>query len=56
MVLPTAKLVSYHLNLKRVIMRRLVLGIADGTMKVDGETVYHAKDLKVGLFTAPEAT
>ena len=55
MVLPTAKLVSYHLNLKRIIMRRLVLGIADGTMKVDGETIYHAKDLKVGLFTAPEA-
>jgi 3-hydroxyacyl-[acyl-carrier protein] dehydratase/trans-2-decenoyl-[acyl-carrier protein] isomerase len=55
MVLPTAKLVSYHLDLKRVIMRRLVLGVADGTMKVDGETVYRAKDLKVGLFTAPEA-
>ena len=55
MVLPTAKLVSYHLNLKRIIMRRLVLGVADGIMKVDGETVYRAKDLKVGLFTAPEA-
>ena len=55
MVLPTAKLVSYHLSLKRVIMRRLVLGVADGTMKVDGETVYHAKDLRVGLFTMPEA-
>ena len=55
MVLPTAKLVSYHLNLKRIIMRRLVFGVADGFMKVDGETVYHAKDLKVGLFTAPEA-
>jgi 3-hydroxyacyl-[acyl-carrier protein] dehydratase/trans-2-decenoyl-[acyl-carrier protein] isomerase len=55
MVLPTSKLVSYHLSLKRVVMRQLVLGIADGTMKVDGETVYHAKDLKVVLFTAPEA-
>ncbi len=55
MVLPTAKLVSYHLSLKRVMMRKLVLGIADGTMKVDGETIYRAKDLKVGLFTAPEA-
>jgi 3-hydroxyacyl-[acyl-carrier protein] dehydratase/trans-2-decenoyl-[acyl-carrier protein] isomerase len=32
-----------------------VLGIADGVMKVDGETVYEAKDLKVGLFTSPEA-
>ena len=50
-VLPTAGKVIYHLNLKRVIMRKLVLGIADGIMKVDGETVYEAKDLKVGLFT-----
>jgi 3-hydroxyacyl-[acyl-carrier protein] dehydratase/trans-2-decenoyl-[acyl-carrier protein] isomerase len=54
-VLPTARKVVYHLNLKRVIMRKLVLGIADGIMKVDGETVYEAKDLKVGLFTASEA-
>ena len=54
-VLPTAMKVVYHLNLKRVIMRKLVLGIADGIMKVDGQTVYEAKDLKVGLFTAPEA-
>jgi 3-hydroxyacyl-[acyl-carrier protein] dehydratase/trans-2-decenoyl-[acyl-carrier protein] isomerase len=36
-------------------MRKLVLGIADGIMKVDGQTVYEAKDLKVGLFTASEA-
>lgn len=54
-VLPTARKVVYHLNLKKVIMRKLVLGIADGIMKVDGETVYEAKDLKVGLFTASEA-
>jgi len=54
-VLPTARKVVYHLNLKRVIMRKLVLGIADGIMKVDGQTVYEAKDLKVGLFTATEA-
>ena len=55
MVLPTDKLVSYHLNLKRVMMRKLVLGIADGTMMVDGDPVYHAKNLRVGLFTTPEA-
>lgn len=53
-VLPTAKKVIYHLNLKRVIMSRLVLGIADGTMTVDGEKVYEAKDLKVGLFVSAE--
>ena len=54
-VLPTAKKVIYQLNVKRVIMRKLVMGVADGIMKVDGQTVYEAKDLKVGLFTAPEA-
>jgi len=51
MVLPNAKLVSYTIELKRVIMRKLVLGIADGIMKVDGKTIYEAKDLKVGLFS-----
>jgi len=51
MVLPTNKLVSYYIDLKRVIMRRLVLGIADGIMKVDGKVIYEAKDLRVGLFT-----
>ena len=55
-VLPTARKVIFQLNVKRVIMRKLVLGIADGIMQVDGEKVYEAKDLKVGLFTnAPEA-
>jgi 3-hydroxyacyl-[acyl-carrier protein] dehydratase/trans-2-decenoyl-[acyl-carrier protein] isomerase len=54
-VLPTAKQVIYQLTLKRVIMRKLVMGIADGIMKVDGQTVYEAKDLKVGLFSSPEA-
>jgi len=54
-VVPTARLVTYHLNLKRVIQRKLVMGIADGTMSVDGETVYEATGLKVGLFTAPES-
>lgn len=51
MVLPSNKLVSYYIDLKRVIMRRLVLGIADGIMKVDGQVIYEAKDLRVGLFT-----
>jgi 3-hydroxyacyl-[acyl-carrier protein] dehydratase/trans-2-decenoyl-[acyl-carrier protein] isomerase len=42
--------VSYAIDLKRVVMRRLVIGIADGVMKVDGQTIYEAKDLRVGLF------
>jgi 3-hydroxyacyl-[acyl-carrier protein] dehydratase/trans-2-decenoyl-[acyl-carrier protein] isomerase len=51
MVLPSAKKISYYIDLKRVIMRKLVLGIADGIMKVDGKVIYEAKDLRVGLFT-----
>jgi len=50
MVLPTAKVVSYVLDFKRVIMRRLLIGIADGVVKVVGKPVYESKDLRVGLF------
>ena len=49
-VLPTVKKVTYHIDLKRVVMRKLVLGIADGILKADGEPIYAATDLKVGLF------
>lgn len=52
MVLPTAKRITYEINLKRVIMRRLIMGIADGVVKVDGTPATEAKDMKVGLFKA----
>jgi 3-hydroxyacyl-[acyl-carrier protein] dehydratase/trans-2-decenoyl-[acyl-carrier protein] isomerase len=55
MVLPSARKVSYYIDFKRVIMRRLVLGIADGVVKVDGKVIYEAKDLRVGLFTDTSA-
>jgi 3-hydroxyacyl-[acyl-carrier protein] dehydratase/trans-2-decenoyl-[acyl-carrier protein] isomerase len=51
-VLPTAKKVTYRINLKRLIMRKLVMGIADATMEVDGKVIYEATDLRVGLFTS----
>ena len=53
-VLPSAGLVTYHIDIKRVITRKLVLGVADGVMKVDGREIYSAKDLRVGLFTSTE--
>ena len=53
-VLPTAKKVTYHIDIKRVIARKLVLGIADGRVEVDGREIYTAKDLRVGLFTSTE--
>ena len=49
-ILPTTKLVKYVVDIKRVINRKLVLGIGDGRVIADGETIYEAKDLKVGLF------
>lgn len=51
-VLPEAKLVTYELHIKRLIERKLVMGIADGRMLVDGREIYTAKDLRVGLFTS----
>lgn len=50
MILPTAQKVTYEINLKRVIMRRLVMGIADGMVRVDGKPAAEAKDMRVGLF------
>jgi len=50
MVLPTTKRVTYSVTMKRVILRRLVLGVADGTVSADGKLLFEATDLKVGLF------
>ena len=49
-VLDTIKKVTYHISLKRLILRKLILGVADGILKADGEPIYEAKDMKVGLF------
>jgi 3-hydroxyacyl-[acyl-carrier protein] dehydratase/trans-2-decenoyl-[acyl-carrier protein] isomerase len=53
-VLPHASKVVYHIHLKRVVERKLVMGIADGTLSVDNEVIYTANDLRVGLFTKAE--
>jgi 3-hydroxyacyl-[acyl-carrier protein] dehydratase / trans-2-decenoyl-[acyl-carrier protein] isomerase len=59
MVVPATKKLEYVIDLKRVILRKLKLGIADGVMKADGQVIYSATDLRVGLFeagdTAPAA-
>ena len=51
MVTPKIKLVTYEVNFTRIIDRRLKLALADGLMYADGQEIYSAKDLKVGLFT-----
>jgi len=53
-VTPKVKLVSYRIELKRVIMRKLVMGVGDGVMEADGVPIYEAKDLRVGLFDAKD--
>ena len=54
-ILPTASRVEYNIQIKRVIERKLVMGIADGTVAVDGTVIYTAKDLRVGLFQSTES-
>ena len=50
MVLPEARLVTYKIEFKRVILRKLVMGVGDGVMEADGKPIYAAQDLRVGLF------
>ena len=53
-ILPTAKEVKYQINIKRVIARGLILGIADGVLLADGKEIYTANNLRVGLFTSTD--
>ncbi len=53
-VTPKNRLVTYRIDLKRVITRKVCMGIADGAVEVDGRAIYAAKDLRVGLFTSTE--
>ena len=52
-VLPSAKKVTYRLDIKRVINRGAIVGLADGEMYVDDKKIYTAEKLKVGLFNDP---
>lgn len=53
-VLPNAGLLTYRIHMKRVVMRKLVMGIANATVAVDGREIYSGNDLRVGLFTSTE--
>lgn len=50
MVTPDVRLIRYTVNFRRIIDRKLKLGIADGEMAADGETIYVTTDMRVGLF------
>ena len=49
-VLDTVKKVTYQISIKRLILRKLILAVADGVLKADDEPIYEARDMKVGLF------
>ena len=51
-VTPDKRLVRYTVDIRRIIARGLVMGIADATMEVDGQQIYSGSNLRVGLFTA----
>lgn len=53
-VTPDCKKITYRVNLKRLIMRKLFMGIADASLEVDGREIYTADDLRVGLFTSTQ--
>jgi 3-hydroxyacyl-[acyl-carrier protein] dehydratase / trans-2-decenoyl-[acyl-carrier protein] isomerase len=53
-VTPMNKKVTYHINIKRVILRKLIMGVANASMDVDGKIIYTASDLRVGLFKSTE--
>ena len=50
-ILPTAKKVTYRIDVRRLLALKLTMIVADGSVEVDGRTIYTAKDLKVGLFS-----
>jgi 3-hydroxyacyl-[acyl-carrier protein] dehydratase/trans-2-decenoyl-[acyl-carrier protein] isomerase len=53
-VTPHVSKVVYRIDFKKVIIRKLVMGVADGVLEADGKPIYEAKDLKVGLFNAAD--
>jgi 3-hydroxyacyl-[acyl-carrier protein] dehydratase/trans-2-decenoyl-[acyl-carrier protein] isomerase len=53
-VTPAVKQVVYKIDLKKVIIRKLVMGVADGVLEADGKPIYTAQDLRVGLYDAKD--
>ena len=51
-VTPKNNRVTYKINIKRIFNTKLIMGVADGDMEVDGRVIYSVKDLRVGLFTS----
>lgn len=54
-ILPTNKCVTYRIDIRRIMASKLVLGMADGSVSVDGKQVYATNNLRVGLFADPQS-
>ena len=48
-VLQNVKTVTYDIQIRRHINRKLIMGVADGTVLADNKEIYVAKDLKSRL-------
>ena len=53
-VLPTAGVVRYHVHIRRVMNRKLVMAISDGVVSVDEKEIYTMKNMKVGIFQSTD--
>ena len=51
---PESKLITYNVDIKRVLRRGFAISIANGNLDVDGQIVYEAQDLRVGVFTSTD--
>ena len=51
---PTVECLTYQIDIRRVVRRQFAIGIANGTLAADGNVVYEASDLRVGVFTSTD--
>ena len=44
----------YHVHIRRVLARKLVMAISDAVVSVDGREIYTMKNMKVGVFQSTD--
>lgn len=49
-ILPTSKKITYRIEIKKILKRGMIIALSDGYVELDGNIIYEAKDLKIGLF------
>lgn len=51
-VTPESKKISFQIDIKKLLMRKFGIAVADGCMYIDGKLAYECKDMRVGVFPA----